>query len=133
MAAGSCICGAIKFAIATDVSEVIVCHCSICRRANGSNGVAVVLVKNEYFSWVSGEEFIRTWQHPDADWAKKFCQICGSPVPGINDENHTFVPAGTISEGGDKLNVTHHIWVDSKACWDEIGDSGRRHREAFKQ
>ena len=29
------------------------------------------------------------------------------------------------------LRVKHHIWVDSRARWDEIGDSGTRHRGAF--
>jgi len=28
--------------------------------------------------------------------------------------------------------VAHHIWVGSKAGWDEIGDGGRRHLEAFE-
>lgn len=30
----------------------------------------------------------------------------------------------SIEEGGESLSVIHHIWVDSKAVWDEIGDSG---------
>jgi hypothetical protein len=44
-----------------------------------------------------------------------------------------FVPAGLITDGGDSLKVKHHIWVDSKAVWDVIGDSGRQHREAFER
>ena len=35
-------------------------------------------------------------------------------------------------EGGESLEVIHHIWVDSKAPWEQIGDSGRQHREAFE-
>lgn len=42
-----------------------------------------------------------------------------------------FVPAGLISEGGEGLRVIHHVWVDSKADWDEIGDQGEQHREAL--
>jgi hypothetical protein len=60
-------------------------------------------------------------------------KICGSPVPGLNDESRMFVPAGLITDGGDSLKVKHHIWVDSKAVWDVIGDSGRQHREAFER
>jgi len=44
-----------------------------------------------------------------------------------------FVPAGAIRDGGEDLAVTHHIWVGSKATWDQIGDSGRRHREALER
>jgi hypothetical protein len=43
------------------------------------------------------------------------------------------VPAGLISVGGDALKVVHHVWVDSKASWDEIGDAGRQHPEAFEE
>ena len=131
MARGECNCGAIAFEIDGDLSGVIVCHCSICRRATGGNGAAVVLVDNDAFHWTRGVQQIAAWQKPDADWHTWFCRHCGSPLPGKNDEVRMFVPAGLISDGGEALRVTHHIWVDSKAVWDEIGDSGQRHREAF--
>lgn len=132
MARGECNCGAIGFAIAADLSDVIVCHCSICRRATGSNGIAVVIVGKHQFEWTKGEEFIRRWDKPDADWQIAFCGRCGSPVPGENDETNMFVPAGLIADGDERLQVTHHIWVGSKAGWDEIGDDGRRHSGAFE-
>jgi len=132
MARGECNCGAISFEITTDLSGVIVCHCSICRRATGSNGIAVVVVDNSELRWLGGEDLITSWKKPDADWQTWFCRSCGSPVPGINDESRMFVPAGLIRDGGESLTVIHHIWVGSKATWDEIGDCGRRHLEAFE-
>lgn len=132
MALGECNCGAVAFEISADLSGVFVCHCSICRRSTGSNGIAVVVIDNNAFRWIRGEELITSWKKPDADWQTWFCRICGSPVPGINDESRMFVPAGLISNGGESLAVIHHVWVDSKAVWDEIGDSGQRHREAFE-
>ncbi len=42
-----------------------------------------------------------------------------------------FVPAGSLTEGGDALRVAHHIWVGSKAVWDEIGDAGKHTRTSF--
>ncbi len=132
MASGACNCGAISFRINADLSDVFVCHCSICRRATGSNGIAVLVVDNDVFEWTGGEEFITSWKKLNADWEMWFCRRCGSPVPGANDESRMFVPAGLISEGGENLKVAHHIWVDSRATWDEIGDDGRRHPEAFE-
>ena len=132
MARGACNCGAVAFEINADLSGVFVCHCSICRRATGSNGIAVVVVDNDAFGWLCGEEHIATWKKPNADWQTWFCRICGSPLPGANDESRMFVPAGLISVGGDALKVVHHVWVDSKASWDEIGDSGKQHAGAFE-
>ncbi|MBX3705373.1 MAG: GFA family protein [Pseudomonadales bacterium] len=108
-----------------------VCHCSICRRFTGSNGIAVV-VQNEAFRRVRGQEHIATWQKPGADWQSRFCRVCGSTLPCPNDESRTFVPAGLISEDGESLRVIRHIWVHSKAVWDEIGDAGAQHPEAFQ-
>lgn len=132
MARGACNCDSVAFEVSADLSGVFVCHCSICRRSTGSNGIAVVLVDNDAFRWLRGEELITSWKKPDTDWRTWFCRVCGSPVPGINDETRMFVPAGTISEGGESLKVIHHIWVDSKAAWDEIGDAGQQHLKAFE-
>jgi hypothetical protein len=131
MATGACNCGAVQFEIDAPLSGVYVCHCSICRRSTGSNGIAVVVVRKDQFRWRSGQEHIATWKKPDANWQTWFCSVCGSPVPGENDPTRMFVPAGAIAEGGDELRVIHHIWVGSKAPWDVIGDSGQQHAEAF--
>jgi hypothetical protein len=122
----------VAFEIDGDLSGVFVCHCSICRRSTGSNGMAVVLVHKEAFHWARGKEHIATWTKPGSDWHTWFCAVCGSPVPGENDPTRMFVPAGSITEGGDALRVIHHIWVDSRAVWDEIGDAGKQHPEGFR-
>lgn len=131
MVAGACNCGAVQYEIDAELSGVFVCHCSICRRSTGSNGIAVVVVKNEHFQWVCGEEHIAYWRKPDTQWETWFCRICGAPVPGRNDAQRMFVPAGSITQGGDALRVIHHIWVGSKAVWDEIADAGKQHVEGF--
>jgi hypothetical protein len=133
MATGECNCGAVAFEIRTDLSGVFVCHCSICRRSTGSNGIAVVVIDKDAFRWIRGEEEIATWKKPESEWQTRFCRICGSRLPGANDESRMFVPAGLLPDDGDALRVIHHIWVDSKACWDEIGDSGRQHAGAFEK
>ena len=49
MARGECNCGAVAFEIDADISDVFVCHCSICRKFTGSNGIAVVVIDNNAF------------------------------------------------------------------------------------
>src|SRR5262245_53761714 len=132
MARGACNCGAVEFEIDADLTGIYVCHCSICRRSTGSNGIAVVVVRNDRFRWSKGEEHIAGWKKPGTEWETWFCRNCGSRVPGKNDPTRRFVPAGTITEGGEALRVIHHIWVGSKAVWDEIGDEGKQHTEQFR-
>lgn len=131
MARGNCNCGAVAFEFDKINSDIFMCHCSICRRYTGANGVAVAIVSNSQFRWLKGEDQIANWSKPDADWQSWFCRICGSALPGKNDDTHMFIPAGLISEGAEGMRVAHHIWVGSKADWDEIGDDGKQHVEAF--
>ena len=132
MVTGQCNCGAVAFEVRAELSDVFICHCSICRRYTGSSGIAVVIADNQRFRWLRGEAEITTWNKPDADWQAHFCRLCGSALPGANDAARMFIPAGLVSGGGENLRVAHHIWVGSKAVWDEIGDSGRQHEEAFE-
>jgi hypothetical protein len=132
MVRGECNCGAVQFEIDADLSGIFVCHCSICRRATGSNGIAVVVFPNDQLRWVRGQELIATWKKPGTEWQTWFCSVCGSPVPGENDATTMFAPAGSITHGGDALSVTHHIWVGSKAAWDEIGGAGQQHTGGFR-
>lgn len=132
MMQGQCNCGAIRFEIDAHPSGVFVCHCSICRRHTGTNGNAVLVHSNEHFRWHCGNEHISSWKKPESDWQIWFCSICGSQLPGQNDKTTMFIPAGLLNDGGADLKVTHHIWVDSKAAWDEIGDAGQQHSEAFE-
>ncbi len=129
MASGACNCQSIAFEIGGPVSDVIICHCSICRRYTGSNGIAVVIVDNDAFRWTRGESLITAWRKPDSHWQSRFCRTCGSPVPGPNDDQRMYVPAGLLTTSG--LAVAHHIWVDSRAAWDRIGDDGKQHPGAF--
>ncbi|NRD72052.1 GFA family protein [Shewanella sp. VB17] len=131
MVTGECNCGEVAFEIASSITDVFICHCSICRLATGSNGIAVIVINNSDFRWIKGRKLIHTWDKPGHNWQTSFCQHCGSPLPGADDSSRMYVPVGLITQGGENLKVAHHIWVDSKAIWDQISDSGKQHQKAF--
>lgn len=123
MPTGQCNCGAVRFEITAPVSDLYICHCSICRRATGANGIAVVVVNKHDFRWLSGQQNCRIWSKPGHDWQTSFCSTCGSALPGANDEERMYVPAGLLDDAKLPLKVAHHIFVGSKASWDEIADA----------
>lgn len=128
---GSCNCGAVRFELTAEPSGIYACHCSICRKSTGAGSIPVLIVRTEDLVWREGQDNITCWSKPDADWKTWFCKTCGSPLPGMNDPQHMFIPAGLIDNTGPALRVIHHIWTGSKANWDEIGDQGRQHPEGF--
>jgi hypothetical protein len=131
MFSGHCNCGAVSFEFDGTPAGVYVCHCSICRRSSGANGMAVVLVPNEQFRWTKGTADVVQWSKPQSQWDTWFCRYCGSRVPGKNDNDRMFVPAGLLPGADLGLKVQAHIWVDSRAEWDEIGDCGVQHSQRY--
>ena len=130
---GKCNCGSIAFEIDAHISDVFICHCSICRNSTGSGGIAVVVVDNGKFDWVKGRDRISSWSKPGNDWHTCFCSVCGSILPGENDAHRMYIPVGTLISGHENLKVAHHIYVNSKASWEEIGDSGKQHPEGYEE
>ncbi|WP_152593844.1 GFA family protein [Thalassotalea sp. ND16A] len=51
MVTGECNCEAVAFEITSNISDVFICHCSICRRSTGSNGIAVTIINISDFRW----------------------------------------------------------------------------------
>lgn len=123
MASGECNCGSVRYEIKTEVRDVYQCHCSICRSATGSGGIAVVVVKNKDFEWLEGQENITHWAKPGHDWHTSFCKTCGSNLPGKNDEEHMYVPVGTLKTGHENLKIKQHLFTDSKGSWEVITES----------
>lgn len=132
MAKGECNCGSVAFEISAKIADVYVCHCSICRKSTGSGGIAVVVVENTAFHWLRGEGAISFWKKPNHDWHTYFCQKCGSSLPGANDGSRVYVPVGLLTEGDDNLKVSDHLWVGSKASWEDTSWGGKQHKEGYK-
>lgn len=131
LAKGSCNCGNVSFEIQVELTDVYLCHCTICRKSTGSSAIAVTVVKNENFQWLSGESFIKCWQKPNHDWQTSFCTECGSPLPGKNDEKTTYIPVSLLDTGNEKLSVKHQMFTDSKASWVAISEHGTIHQNEF--
>ena len=118
---GSCVCGGICFEISGPLEGIQKCHCSICRKASGTDSIATILVSADQLKWISGEDLIRTFERPSG-YGTAFCSVCGSPAPDANAKRTRYgIPAGLI-DGDPPLRVTGHIFVGSKASWDSIAD-----------
>ena len=121
---GSCLCGAVTFAIDGKYSPVGQCHCSKCRKVSGTDGNAVFLASYAAFIWQSGEGDTKTFIVPGSTWKSCFCTTCGSPAPFPNNEKTLyFVPAGLLDDDPGFRGYAAHIFVGSKAPWVEITDS----------
>lgn len=117
---GRCLCGNVAFQISGPPPKIYQCHCSLCRKVSGSASNAALLVAREAFQWIDGEQGIASYS-TISGFKSDFCSRCGSPVPNLTkDQEKYWVPAGLLDRS-DSLKVAAHVYVDSKATWDGIG------------
>jgi hypothetical protein len=127
MIRGSCLCGGVTFEITRAVGPFELCHCSRCRKANGSAFVAFLGVNRADFRLTQGGDLIKTFEAPLREfppaYRTHFCGRCGSPVPdGTGDSALLDVPAGLLDDDPQR-RPDRHIYVEVKSPWFSITDN----------
>jgi hypothetical protein len=121
MLTGQCLCGAVRFEIDGSLGPVIYCHCSMCRRANGSAFAANSSVQKSAIRILSGRELLTEYKSSPTS-SRQFCSRCGSPLFGGDiDSPITRVRLGTLDDSAGARSIAH-IWIGSKSDWFEITD-----------
>lgn len=119
---GSCQCGGIKYRITGPLTGARNCHCSMCRKLQGSAFRSRAGVKREDFAWVQGEHLVTFFESSKGN-RRGFCRVCGSPILSKFDTDpaHYGLPLGALDDDPGVRPATH-IHVASKAPWFEITD-----------
>jgi hypothetical protein len=128
MAQGSCFCGTIQYQASGPFNSMTSCHCSMCRKHHGSAFATYVSAPLQGFQWVRGEAAILSYRS-SPHWVRNSCNVCGSTVPTILEEQGlALLPAGPL-EGELGIKPQAHIFVGSKAPWYTITDDLPQHQE----
>lgn len=123
---GGCLCGAVRFEIDGPLRDIVVCHCSLCRRA-GTNAAAYTSVRRSTLSLVgSASQSV----YLDVNGRERsFCAACGSVLfwaePG---EEWISISAGAL-DGATGLRITRHIYAGSASDWETLPHDVPVHRE----
>lgn len=125
---GSCLCGRVTYEISSPIDSLTYCHCSRCRKASGSAFSAVTPVNAKKFRILSGQIFLSEYLRMGV--SRFFCRNCGSPIFSTREDAHEIlrVRLGTLDSTVTQ-KVSAHIFVGSKAEWDDILDNASQHVE----
>lgn len=117
---GGCLCGKVRFTIRGGIRNIIYCHCSECRKAQGSAFATNGVVAAENFEIVAGETELTGYEATPGQ-TKYFCKHCGSPILSKQTAkpDQVRVRLGTI-ESDISERPQAHIFVASKANWEDI-------------
>lgn len=122
MYSGNCLCGGIRFRIEAELEPIQVCHCSQCRKAQGTPFATNTPVAEAAFHFVGGAELL-TFFESSPGKQRAFCSRCGSPIFSKRDSlpGVLRIRAGLLNE---PLSVRPqaHFHTASKANWWAIED-----------
>ncbi|MFN8644667.1 MAG: GFA family protein [Candidatus Binatia bacterium] len=127
---GSCLCGAVAFAIDAPPLFARNCHCGRCRRARSAAHASNLAVPADGLRITRGADRVATYKIPAADrFAQAFCRACGSPLPCVYAKlGIAVVPMGGLDDPP-AVRPGCHIFVASKAPWFAIADHLPQHDE----
>lgn len=127
---GSCLCSAVGFEISGELTRLVHCHCSLCRRSRGTPFASTLFCAPERFRWTRGKDRVRSYKlPPPRTYESDFCASCGSIVPTVvPDFGLVLIPAGAI-DTPIRPPTAVHVYVGSKAIWDEITDGAPQFEE----
>ncbi len=119
-ASGGCLCGAVRFEVEGELGEVLLCHCSECRRWHGHVCAAtrvpeerLTLVERRGLRWIDSP-------NSAAHARRGFCGECGSSLfwdaPGRDTIS---VSAGSFDEPTG-LTTTAQIYVAGAGDYYEV-------------
>lgn len=129
MIAGGCLCGGVRYEYRGAIEEISMCHCSMCRKAQGSAYVAVSPINAVLFTITQGAELLKEYRAVPHK-ARVFCSHCGSPIFSARDDlpNVKRLRLGTVETPFECAN-RYHIYAGSKAGWEILADDLPRHQE----
>lgn len=130
---GSCLCGTVKFSVKNRIKDIVCCHCSLCRKAQGSAFATNANVAKGDFNFISGADNLTHYQSSETQ-TKSFCKTCGSPIMSNNSlkPEVTRIRLGTI-ESDIVERPEAHVFVASKANWEEINDNLPQYNEYIEK
>ncbi len=116
---GSCLCGAVRFAVAGRLPEPNACHCSQCRKQSGhfwaSSDVkrdALTLEGAANLTWFQASDKVR----------RGFCATCGSFLIWEPLGGDTIALAMGAFDAPTDTHLKEHIFVADKGDYYDIAD-----------
>jgi hypothetical protein len=114
---GSCNCGAVTYEISNNIKRVVNCHCSMCRKMNGSSFSTYVVVPDTSFTLISGEANL-SGHAVSQNATKSFCNICGTPIYNLNPKYQglKILHLGSL-DNAQLYRPEANIFCDTKLDW----------------
>jgi hypothetical protein len=124
---GGCLCGGVRYELASEPFDCGWCHCRTCQLYGGAPAIPFASVPEQDFAWTKGEGLVR-WIDSSSFGKRAFCSTCGSPLQvRVTHQPETVdFPIVTLDQT-DAVTPEFHIFWDSRVAWFNPNDGLPRH------
>lgn len=131
MYTGSCLCGGVQFRIEQELEPIQVCHCSQCRKAQGTPFATNTPVSASAFHLTTGRGLLKEFESSPGK-VRVFCGRCGSPIYSTKNTlaGVVRIRAGLLNEPLSVKPIAH-FYTASKCNWWPINDGLPQFQEAY--
>lgn len=122
---GGCLCGGIRYRLASEPFDAGWCHCRTCQLSSGSPAMAFATVPVGDFRVEKGE--IATVKSSSFGH-RGFCRDCGTPLfMRVDHQPETLDFTIATLDRPDGVAPGYHIFYASRIAWAEAADDLPRH------
>ena len=123
--AGSCLCGAVRFAVVGDIPAPDACHCTICRKFSGHYFASADVPRSAVT--IHGGEHLR-WYQSSPKVRRGFCATCGASLFFDAPHKDWLGIAMGAFDGPTHTKLAIHIFVSNKGDYYDIADGLPQHQ-----
>jgi hypothetical protein len=117
MIQGCCLCGGVQYRYDGHLKDLVICHCDMCKRAQGTPFATNAPIERALFRIVTGEDLLRNYASSPLK-QRVFCSNCGSPIYSQRSDLLEIIRlrVGTVTSGLIP-EPTSQIFCNSAASW----------------
>lgn len=115
---GSCLCGGVRYALASAPRAVTHCHCRMCRKQHGAAFATYGSVPLADLRYTAGEVLLTAYESSPGVW-RRFCCVCGASLEWRGSArwpDWVSIALGTLDTPFQPAQ-TRHAHQASAACW----------------
>lgn len=111
-------CGSIHFTLQGQITDIIHCHCSLCRKASGSAYATNGFIDAQDLHLVDNHNTLAFYESSEGK-KKYFCSQCGTPIYSSNAHapGKYRLRLGALDSNIVERPISHNF-ITSKANWD---------------
>ena len=124
---GGCLCGAVRYRLASAPFDAGWCHCRTCQLNSGSPAMAFATVPFGDYAVEQGSDVLRTVRSSDFG-RRTFCGQCGTPLyVHVDHQADTLDFSVATLDRPEAVAPGFHIFYASRIPWAQTGDDLPRH------